>query len=175
MSPSEVMGIMLVFVAILMFALELKMPGFGVLGVGGIIALLGGMVLVFGASWATLPILISVAVIFAAVFGFLSVIAHRAKRNKVVTGNSGMVGLEGKAESTLEPDGRVVVRGELWDAWSPVRLERGQSVRVTGVRGLRLEVESADLALHSLPPRSVVQVDEEEELQPAPHGARGTR
>ncbi len=175
MSPSELMGIGLVFVAFLMFALELKAPGFGILGVAGIIAILSGLVMLYGASWATLPVLVAVALLVGAVFGSLAVLAHRAKRNKVVTGNSGMVGLEGRAESALTPDGRVLVRGELWDAVAPVRLERGQAVRVTGVRGLRLEVESADHVAHPIPPRSVVHTDDDDVIHPAPQGVRGSR
>lgn len=175
MSPSDVMGIILVLVALLMFGLELKAPGLGILGVAGTIALLGGLVMIFGAAWATLPILLVVALGFSAILGFLAVIAHRARKNKVVTGDSGMVGLEGRAESALAPDGRVLVRGELWDAWSPVRLERGHTVRVTGVRGLRLEVESADRALSAFAPESVVHLEDEEVLEPAPNGIRGTR
>lgn len=175
MSPSELMGIGLVLVAFLMFALELKAPGFGILGVAGIIAILGGTVLLFGASWATIPVLVAVALLIGAVFGSLAVLAHRAKRNKVVTGNAGMVGLEGRAESALTPDGRVLVRGELWDAVSPVRLERGQAIRVTGVRGLRLEVESTEHITNSIPPRSVVHTDDDDVIQPAPQGARGSR
>lgn len=175
MSPSELMGIGLVFVAFLMFALELKAPGFGILGVAGVIAVLGGMVLLFGASWATIPVLVAVALLLGSVFGSLAYIAHRARRNKVVTGESGMVGLEGRAESALAPDGRVLVRGELWDAVSPVRLERGHAVRVTGVRGLKLEVESADRAVHAFPPMSVVHHDEDDVNHTAPHGVRGSR
>ena len=175
MTPSELLGIGLVFVAFLMFALELKAPGFGILGVAGIIAILSGMVLVFGASWATIPVLIAVALVIGAAFGSLAVLAHRARRNKVVTGNSGMVGLEGRAESALAPDGRVLVRGELWDAHSAVRLERGHAIRVTGVNGLRLEVESVDRSLHSVPPKSVVHVDEDDSIHPLPHGIRGSR
>jgi membrane-bound ClpP family serine protease len=56
----------------------------------------------------------------------------------------------------------VIVRGELWDAWSPIRLERGQSVRVTGVRGLTLEVSAASHAQHILPPRSIVGADKDD-------------
>lgn len=172
MAPSDVMGIILIFVALLMFALELKAPGLGVLGVAGVIAFAGGMIMIFGASWATMPVILVIALAFSAVLAFLSVLAHRARRNKVVTGNSGMVGLEGRTESALEPDGRVLVRGELWDAWSPVRLERGQAVRVTGVRGLRLEVESVNLGLCDVQPVSVIQLDDDAR-EPAQRTSRG--
>jgi membrane-bound ClpP family serine protease len=62
-----------------------------------------------------------------------------------VTGDAGMIGLEGRTETALAPAGKVFVRGELWDAWSQLPLERGVPVRVVGVRGLKLEVTSAEL------------------------------
>jgi len=175
MSPAELLGIGLVLISILLFALEIKAPGFGVLGVGGVVSLLGGIVLLYGATWATLPVLIGIAIPVLLVLGFLSVLAHRARRRKVVTGNAGMIGLEGRTETDLAPEGRVIVRGELWDAWSPVRLERGQPIRVTGVRGLRLEVESVD-ARHVLspPPASFLHPDDREVPQPAHERARGS-
>ena len=73
-----------------------------------------------------------------------------------MTGDVGMIGLEGRAETDLLPEGKVFVRGELWDAVSVGRLERGHPVRVTGVRGLRLEVADAAADPSVPPPRSVV-------------------
>ena len=160
MSPSEFLGVGLVLLSLVFFILEVKAPGLGALGAGGVIALVAGLYLLLGAS-VTLPLLVVAAVPIVAVFAFLTALAHRARRNKVVTGDVGMIGLEGRAETDLLPDGKVFVRGELWDAWSPVRLERGQPVRVIGVRGLRLEVSSADAdASLPPPPRSVVPLDE---------------
>ena len=64
-----------------------------------------------------------------------------------------------RAESLLLPEGKVFVRGELWDAWSPTKVERGEPVRVVGVRGLRLEVAPAS-ADHSFPrPVSAIPSD----------------
>jgi membrane-bound serine protease (ClpP class) len=107
-------------------------------------------------------VLIAAAIPLLALFSFLAVLAHRARYNKVVTGDAGMIGLEGRAETDLLPEGKVLVRGELWDAWSPMRLERGQPVRVTGVRGLLLEVAAASGHCAVLPPRSVVRADEDD-------------
>ena len=161
MSPSEFLGVGLVLLSLTLFVLEVKAPGLGALGAGGIIALVTGLYLLLGASSISLPMLVVAVLPVLAVFAFLSVLANRARSNKIVTGDAGMIGLEGRAETDLLPDGKVFVRGELWDAWSPVRLERGQPVRVIGVRGLRLEVSSADAdASLPLPPRSVVPLDE---------------
>lgn len=159
MSPNELIGAGLIGLAVLFFLLEIKIPGFGLLGAGGVVALVAGIVALFGLSWATLPVLIAVAVPLAGLFAFMAVLARRAQQNKVVTGEAGMIGLEGRTETALLPEGKVLVRGELWDAWSPVRLERGAQVRVTGVRGLRLEVSAVGGGRAIPPPRSIVPAD----------------
>jgi membrane-bound serine protease (ClpP class) len=143
MSSTEVVGLTLVLLSVLLLLLEVKAPGFGVLGVGGGLALIAGLLLLLGISGASLSVVVALAVPILLLVAFLAVIAHRARRNKVVTGQAGMVGLEGRAETDLLPEGKVIVRGELWDASAPVRLERGQAVKVVGVRGLRLDVVSA--------------------------------
>lgn len=161
MSPTELVGLGLIGLSVLFFLLEIKAPGFGVLGAGGIVALLAGLIVLFGLSWATLPFLIAIAVPLIAFFAFMAVLAHRAHQGKVMTGDAGMLGLEGRAETDLLPEGKVMVRGELWDAWSPVRLERGAPVRVTGVRGLKLEVSATSSDRSLAPPSSVVVPDDD--------------
>lgn len=138
-----VAGILLICLALALFALEAKIPGFGILGIAGILALLAGLALIFGLSTATLPMLIAVAVPLLAFVFLLVYLMQKARKNRVVTGEAGMVGLEGKAETSLLPEGKVKVRGELWDAYSSVRVERGEPVKVVGVRGLKLEVAPA--------------------------------
>ncbi len=160
MSPTELVGLGLIGLAVLFFLLEIKAPGFGVLGAGGVVALVAGLVVLLGVSWATLPVILAIALPLVALIAFLTVLAHRAHRGKVLTGDAGMIGLEGRAETDLLPEGKVLVRGELWDAWSPTRLARGDRVRVVGVRGLKLEVASAAPDRAIAPPRSVVGPDE---------------
>lgn len=161
MTSPDLLGYGLLLLAAVLMLLELKTAGFGALGIGGVVALVAGLWLLLGASPFALPVLVGVAVPLIAIFAFLAVLAHRARRNKVVTGEAGMIGLEGKAETDLVPEGKVLVRGELWEAWSPIRLERGAPVRVIGVHGLRLEVSAAS-ALGVGAPRSIVGVEEDE-------------
>jgi membrane-bound serine protease (ClpP class) len=70
-------------------------------------------------------------------------IALKARHNKVVTGEQGLVGENGVAQTALTPQGKVFVHGELWDAISSSPLPAGQLVVVRGVDGLVLQVEPA--------------------------------
>lgn len=67
----------------------------------------------------------------------LAMIARQAKIRPHVTE---VVGLTGRAETAIGPGGTIFVRGELWPAHSPVNIARGETVRVTGITGLTLDV-----------------------------------
>jgi membrane-bound serine protease (ClpP class) len=67
-------------------------------------------------------------------------------RRRVQTGAEALVGMRGKVVEACEPDGRVRVRGELWNATSAVPVAEGGSVTVTAVDGLTLTVEPAAVA-----------------------------
>jgi membrane-bound serine protease (ClpP class) len=68
-------------------------------------------------------------------------IALKARRNKVVTGSQGMIGETGITQTTLSPQGKVFVHGELWDAVSSADIPIGQLVVVRQVDGLILQVD----------------------------------
>lgn len=54
-----------------------------------------------------------------------------------------LVGVRGRVMSAIEDKGTVQVKGELWTARSPSRLESGTEIVVTEQRGLELHVEKA--------------------------------
>jgi membrane-bound serine protease (ClpP class) len=68
-------------------------------------------------------------------------IAMRARRNKIVTGEQGLIGEIGIAQSALSPTGKVFVHGELWDALSAVPVAAGEQVVIRQVEGLTLRVD----------------------------------
>jgi len=74
---------------------------------------------------------------------FLMSIALKARRNKVVTGEQGLLGEIGIAQTQLTPQGKVFVHGELWDAVSSVNVPAGERVVVRRVDGLQLQVDPA--------------------------------
>jgi membrane-bound serine protease (ClpP class) len=64
----------------------------------------------------------------------------RWRKKKSITGIDTMVGADGRAVTTLDPDGQVKVRGQLWSAHATERVEIGDDVTVTAIDGLKLEV-----------------------------------
>ena len=142
--PVNLAGVGLILLALVFFVAEIKVTSYGLLAVGGIIALVLGSLLLFRdldpALRLSRGLIGATAVMAALVVGFLAVLAARAQRSPVAAGNAGLVGELGRAIGDLDPTGRVFVHGEIWnaDAEAPVRAD--QSVRVVGVEGLRLRV-----------------------------------
>jgi membrane protein implicated in regulation of membrane protease activity len=64
------------------------------------------------------------------------------RRYRVQTGAEGLVGAVAEVVETLDPEGRVRLRGEIWRARAPSSTPAtvGELVEVTGVDGLTLEV-----------------------------------
>jgi len=92
-----------------------------------------------------LPIVILLAILVGA-FVF---IVHKAIipdfRRKPVTGQEGMIGLEGRVIKTLTPVGTVIVGGEYWRSKSVNgNIGVGESVKIVGVDGLTLKVKRKD-------------------------------
>jgi membrane-bound serine protease (ClpP class) len=143
--PTRYAAFTLIMAAFVLFVLEAKFATHGVLGIGGIACLtLGGLLLVDGPIpemrvklWTALAISIPLGVITV----FLMSIALKARRNKVVTGQQGMIGAIGEARTDIDPEGKVFVLGELWNARAASRVGIGDHVVVRKVEGLELEVE----------------------------------
>jgi membrane-bound serine protease (ClpP class) len=58
-----------------------------------------------------------------------------------MTGEQGLVGETGIAQTPLAPRGKVFVHGELWDAVSSTNVPAGETVVVRRVDGLQLQVD----------------------------------
>jgi len=52
-----------------------------------------------------------------------------------------MIGREGSTITPVHRDGKVLIKGEYWNAFSGEPIEEGVAVRVIGSQGLKLEVE----------------------------------
>ncbi|HSZ63804.1 MAG TPA: nodulation protein NfeD [Terriglobales bacterium] len=143
--PIRYAALAMIFVAFLLFAAEAKFASHGVLTAGGIVLLtLGGLLLVDGPipeMRVRFLTAVAVAVPLGIITAFLMGIAVRARRNKIVTGEEGLIGEIGTAETLLAPAGKVFVHGELWDAISTAPIPAGEQVVVSQVDGLTLRVE----------------------------------
>jgi membrane-bound serine protease (ClpP class) len=143
--PINWTGVALLVLALALFVLEAKFTSHGMLGIGGTISMvLGALLLVNGPPEMRIHLstALAVALPFAAITMFLVSIVVKARRNKVLTGAEGMIGEMGIAETALEPEGQVRVRGEYWNAIAATNIPVGARVRVTSVAGLKLRVET---------------------------------
>jgi membrane-bound serine protease (ClpP class) len=77
---------------------------------------------------------------FAAITIFLLRLVVLSHKTKSVVGMEGMVGEVGVVVSNLEPEGKVQVHGEIWDAYSEQPAQKGQKVKVLLVDGLKVKV-----------------------------------
>ena len=143
--PVSWTGAALLILALALFVLEAKFTSHGILGIGGAVAMVLGAVMLIDSPSPELRIRWSTAIAVTLPFSFITVVllslALRARRNKVQTGVEGMIGEVGVVLTPLAPNGKVIVRGEYWDAGSATSLPEGARVRVTRIDGLKLTVE----------------------------------
>ena len=118
--PINWLGAALLLLAFALFALEAKLGAHGVLAVGGAVSMVLGAVMLVDSPlpemrvhWTTA---IALALPFSLITAVLLSLAVRARRNKVVTGEQGMIGETGSAVTDLAPAGKVFVHGEYWNA-----------------------------------------------------------
>jgi membrane-bound serine protease (ClpP class) len=143
--PVRYEALVLLLGAFGLYALEAKMHSHGILTAGGIFMMIVGMLLLVDGPipemrvqlWAALSISIPLGLITV----FLMSIAMRARRNKVVTGEQGLIGEVGVVTSPLTPEGKVLLRGALWNAVSSAQVEAGEQIVVRGVHDLVLQVD----------------------------------
>jgi membrane-bound serine protease (ClpP class) len=147
--PINTTGLLLIIFGLFLLILEIKIPSFGVLGVGGALSLILGSLIMMNRSEdirVSLQVIIPAMVAFAGIFLFLGRLALAAQRLPSVTGANAMVGTIGRALTPIPPTGevgRVSAHGEIWNAralgTAPVSM--GEPVRITAVDGLLLTVE----------------------------------
>lgn len=143
--PVNYVGLLLILLAIGLFIAEIKVQGFGILGIGGIISMIFGSMMLFNSNIPgfkpDLSVVITVSIIFGLLFLFFLYISLKAHTHKVSTGYEGLVGEEGEAITDISPKGKVFIKGEIWDAHSSENIPKGARVRVTRASGLKVEVE----------------------------------
>jgi membrane-bound serine protease (ClpP class) len=142
--PVNYAGFLIILLAIVFFILEIKIASHGLLSLSGVLCLVLGTLMLFRypeepmqiALSVFLPTTIAVSIFFVAV----SRLAFLAQRRRPQTGEDAMVGKIGKVLSTIDPEGKVFVNGELWNAVAEHRIEVGEKVEVLEVHNLKLKV-----------------------------------
>jgi membrane-bound serine protease (ClpP class) len=147
--PVNYAGLGLIALGLAFIVAEVFLPSFGSLGIGGLVALVIGLLILFDPDVAAgyrLPLTFIAAFAAAsATLTFATVwFALKARRRPVVSGSEEIIGASGVALADIEREGWAQVRGETWRVVSAGPLARGDNLRVTGIEGLTLRVEPAD-------------------------------
>ncbi len=146
--PINYVGLLLILLAIGFFIAEIKVQGFGLLGLGGIVSfILGSVVLIHSPipeMRPAMPMIITFAVCFAVIFLFLTWKVFQAMKRRCETGAEGIIGETGVAKTDIDNrQGKVFVHGEWWNAVSDGLIPAGTRVRVEAVENLLLKVKKS--------------------------------
>ena len=146
--PVNYAGFGLLILGILLMIGEAIAPSFGVLGIGGVIAVVIGSIILIDTDvpgfMISRPLIGAIALVSS--FGLMAIIgiAMKARQRPVVSGREELLGAEGTAMLDFEHQGSVFVHSERWSAVTGSPLREGQTVVVTDIDGLTLKVRPAD-------------------------------
>lgn len=137
-------GLLLIGLGIILFIAEIKVTSYGLLTIGGIIALTLGSLMLFESPlpfmrvslWVVIPTVLAISAFFIFAVGM----AIKTRLTRPAGGMEGLVGEEGVAVTDLTPEGKVFVHGEYWNGVSDEPIKGGEKVLVEEVKGLRLKV-----------------------------------
>jgi len=145
--PTNLGGVALLLLGIGLLAGEAFSPGFGVMGIGGIVAFILGGLFLFDPDQVdieftvSMPLVIGAAIASAGILAGVLGMAMRSRQRVVRTGAEQLIGSSGEVVQWAGHTGRVRVHGEIWAARSGSMLSEGDAVLVTDREGLTLIVK----------------------------------
>ncbi len=145
--PVSAAGLALLILGMVLMIAEAVAPGFGILGIGGVIAFIAGAIFLYDPAGADMNIAVAWPVIIATLITSLGILIGvvgmvvRSRRRRVVTGAEELLGLKGRVVRWNDSEGKVHVHGEIWAARSNRTLQVGDEVEVRRRDGLTLVVE----------------------------------
>jgi len=147
--PVNLVGILLLILGFVLLFLDLVVtPGIGVLAGGGVVSLFLGSSMLFDVSAGIrlpLDLILTAVGAVAAFFIFALGMAIRAMRQKVTTtGTESLIGKVGVARAELNPEGLVLLEGELWRARAQEPIPKGSKVVVLAKQEGTLLVEKKE-------------------------------
>lgn len=150
--PVNWFGLLFIATSFVLFILDIKAPTHGGLTAAGIGSLIVGALVLFNTpvtpsfQHVSVPLVVGISIVSGGIFFVIMMIAVRAQRTPIRTGEESMSGRTGVARTDLTPKGSVQVGGELWSAEleeDDTKLPAGTRVEVIRVEGLRLIVRKA--------------------------------
>ena len=150
--PVNYAGFALIIVGLALMVAEAFAPSFGALGLGGIAAFVFGSIIMFDSGvpgfGISIAFVVTLALVAALFIIWLVSFTLKLQRRGAVSGEDSIVGGFGTAVDDFVGEGKIWLEGEAWAAHSREPIRRGQTVVVTAMKGLELDIEpvpNADL------------------------------
>jgi membrane-bound serine protease (ClpP class) len=155
--PTNWAGVALIVFAIILIVVELMTEGFGVLGVGALVAFVLGAVILYRPFQTPSPALpdlrvdpVVLTLVTVGMGAFMVLVLSQLLKTRtapIATGKEYYVGQTARVHETLNPRGRIWFEGQTW--WSELRsgegeIPTGKRVRIVGIDGLTLIVEPVE-------------------------------
>ena len=142
--PINYAGLLLVVLGVILLIAEVNVMSYGLLAMSGAISIFLGSIMLIDSDDPAMQIskmilyptlgmtfLFSIGTIY---------LAKKAHQLRTITGMEGLLGEVGVVKESLNPEGRVLVHGETWNAKSDVTISDGEKVIVEAVEGLKIKV-----------------------------------
>ncbi|MCK4764237.1 MAG: nodulation protein NfeD [Candidatus Aminicenantes bacterium] len=144
--PINYVGLLLILLSIGFFIAEIKIPGFGVFGIGGVLSFILGSIMLIDSPVPemrpAMHFVITLALCFGLIFLFLTYKVYQSLRTKVETGREGIIGEIGVAKTDVTTvSGKVFVHGEWWNALSTAgNIPKDSKIKVESIKDLTLTI-----------------------------------
>ena len=147
--PIDYAGLLLVLLGALFFIAEIGVMSYGLLSLAGVVSIFLGSTMLIDSDDPAMQISQSIlyptlglTIVFS--IGII-VFATQTRNLKMQGGAEGMLGETGIVKENLNPHGRVLVHGELWEAECEGEIMEGEHVIVESVEGLKVRVKKSSL------------------------------
>ncbi|MEA3353469.1 MAG: nodulation protein NfeD [Campylobacterota bacterium] len=143
--PFNYAGLILLIFGILLMSAEVFVAGFGILGIGGVVAFGFGSFFLFDekllGSGVSLPLIIAICI--TSLLFFLLVIRYllKARKAKIVSGKDEMVGMEARIIKITKDGYLARCHGEIWNAVSDSKIKKGETAVVDRISDLVLKLK----------------------------------
>jgi membrane-bound serine protease (ClpP class) len=145
--PVNYAGASLVILGAVFLLLEISVTSYGLLALGGLVAMtLGGLLLIKSDApflQVSLSFLLPTVMTIGGLIGIIAWTAVKSTRRRPITGVEGMIGSIGIAKTDVNPRGQITVQGEIWEAVSQTPIRQGEAAEVMSVEGLTVKVAPA--------------------------------
>ena len=142
--PINYAGLLLIILGVVLLIAEVNVMSYGLLAMSGAISIFLGSIMLIDSDDPAMQISKMILYPTLGMTFLLSIgsiyLAKKAHQLRTITGMEGLLGEVGVVKETLNPEGRVLVHGEIWNAKSDVTISDGEKVIVEAVEDLKIKV-----------------------------------